>query len=212
VVRALQLRPGFAPAILLLAKIRSQRAVYQARYGLDPRLELIAAKEELDRIVDAPYARAARGNVRFHLAMWAARHGEDARPLFEAAEADLTPATDADSLMRRGRLRAVLKRFAEAEQDFEASLRLWAENPYCWTWRAAARLATDDRAAASRYLDRAIAADPLFAEAWQERGRLRLAEGDRARALSDLRHAIALDPSLETTLEADIRRAAALSR
>ena len=133
--------------------------------------------------------------------------GRNPLPDFGAAERDLTPATTADSLMRRGRVRAFLGRFDEAEADFAESLRLSAGNVWAWTWRGNARVAAGDAPAAEAHFTKAIAVNQEFAEAWEGRGHVRLGRRAFAGATKDYEEAIRLNPSLGPILGTKLQEA-----
>jgi tetratricopeptide (TPR) repeat protein len=203
--RALELRPGSKEALARRGRVRVQRAVYKIKNGVDPLADLAAAERDLIESGD----RTWLGNARFHRGSWTLKTGGDPRADFEAAERDLTPATAADSLMRRGRVRAFLGRFEEAEADFAESLRLSPGIVWAWTWRGNARVAAGDPTAAEAHFTRAIAVNPEFAEAWEGRGHVRLASKDFAAAAKDYEESIRLNPSLGPTLAPKLEEARA---
>lgn len=195
--RALAVEPESKDLSYRRGRVRTQRAVYKVRNGVDPLSDCAAAEADLLKAEGLPAARTWLGNVRFHRGVWRQKTGADAAPDFEAAEKDLTPADDADRLMRRGRARAYLKRFDEAEQDFAASERLGSTSVWGWTWRGNARMAAGDLAGAEACFTKAIGIDRDFSEAWEQRGHGRFAKGDYPGAAADFREAIRLNPSVE---------------
>ena len=199
--RALELQPGSKEALFRRGRVLVQRAVYKIKNGVDPIADLAAAEADLVRSGD----RTWLGNARFHRGSWRLRTGGDPRADFEAAEKDLTPAEGADSLMRRGRVRAYLGRFEEAESDFADSLRLNPLSVWAWTWRGNARIAAG-RPDETPFTE-AIRVNPDFAEAWEQRGHVRFGKKDFAGAAKDLEEAIRLNPSLEPTLGAKLLEA-----
>jgi tetratricopeptide (TPR) repeat protein len=177
------------------------------RNGVDPLGDCEAAEADLIPAAGLPIARTWLGNVRFHRGVWRQRSGGDGTADFEAAERDLTPAGDPDRLMRRGRVRAYLKRYEEAEQDFAESVRLGSTSVWGWTWRGNARLAAGDLAGAEASLSQAIAVDRDFSEAWEQRGHARFQKGDFKGAAADFREAIRLNPSVEPLLAPRLQEA-----
>lgn len=192
--RALELKPGATEALFRRGRVFVQRGVYKIKNGVDPLSDLAAGERDLIAAGD----RTWLGNARFHRGTWLQKTGGDPRADFEAAEKDLTPAAAPDVLMRRGRVRAYLGRFDEAEADFAESLRLAPGNVWCWTWRGNARMAAG-RPDEGPFTE-AIRVNPEFAEAWEQRGHVRFGKRDFEGAAKDFAEAIRLNPSLEPTL------------
>jgi tetratricopeptide (TPR) repeat protein len=205
--RALEIEPGSLDLRYRRGKVRTQRAVYKVRNGVDPLDDCAAAEADLGKAEGLPIARTWLGNVRFHRGVWRQKSGGDGTPDFEAAERDLTPAGDSDRLMRRGRVRAYLKRYEEAEQDFKESVRLGSTSVWGWTWRGNARMAAGDLAGAESYLSKAIEVDREFSEAWEQRGHARFQKGDFPGAAADFREAIRLNPSVEPLVASRLQEA-----
>jgi tetratricopeptide (TPR) repeat protein len=208
--QALAVEPDSKDLHYRRGKVRTQRAVYKVRYGVDPLGDCAAAEEDLLKAEGLPIARTWLGNVRFHRGAWLQKSGADGTADFLAAERDLTPADDADRLMRRGRVRAYLKRYDEAEADFAEAERLGSTSVWGWTWRGNARHAAGDQAGAEKYYGKALAVDPEFSEAWEARGNARYLRGDWKAAASDLQEAVRLNPSLEPLVGSRLQ--AALSK
>jgi len=207
--KALELEPGSEDLWYRRGKVRTQRAVYKVRNGVDPLTDCAAAEVDLQKAAGLPIARTWLGNVRFHRGVWRQKSGGDGTSDFEQSERDLTPADDADRLMRRGRSRAYLKRFDEAERDFAESVRLGSMSVWGWTWRGNARMAAGDLAGGEAYLSRAIELDRGFSEAWEQRGHARFEQGNFKGAAADYREAIRLNPSVEPQVAARLQEAAA---
>ncbi len=188
-------------------KVRTQRAVYKVRYGIDPLSDCAAAEEDLLKAEGLPIARTWLGNARYHRGAWREKSGADGTADFVAADRDLTPADDADRLMRRGRVRAALKRYADAEADFAEAERLGSASVWGWTWRGNARLAAGDQAGAEKHYGKAIELDPEFSEAWEARGNARYLRGDRKGAAGDFQEALRLNPSLEPLVSSRLQDA-----
>ncbi|HXX94391.1 MAG TPA: tetratricopeptide repeat protein [Planctomycetota bacterium] len=201
--RVLELGPGGKEALALRGRARVQRAVYKIRNGVDPLSDLALAEKDLEAAGD----RTWLGNARFHRGSWILRTGGDPRPDFEAADADLSGEATADTLMRRGRVRAYLKRYDEAEADFARSVEGAPGNVWAWTWRANARRAAGDPASAETFYTRAIEARGDFPEAWEGRGHARFERRDYAGAAKDFEEAIRLNPSLGPTLASRLEEA-----
>jgi len=178
------------------ARVLTQRAVYKSKYGLDPLPDIDAAEKILADSVSEAELRPLRGNLRYHRGMWLNRLGGNGRPYLEMAEADLTPAADTDSYLRRGRVRTALGKLAEADNDFAIALDKRPRDGWGWVRRAEGRLAAGDLQTAERYLDEAIKFDNLRADAHEVRGHVRFARGDFANALSDYAEAVARNPAL----------------
>ena len=142
--RALALRPDSQDLHYRRGKVRTQRAVYKAKNGVDPLGDCDAAETDLLKAEGLPIARTWLGNVRYHRGAWRQKAGGDGTADLEAARRDLTPADDPDRLMRRGRVLAALKRYDEAEKDFEESARQGSSSVWGWTWRGNARMAAGD--------------------------------------------------------------------
>jgi len=195
--RALEVEPESRDLRYRRGKVRTQRAVYKVRYGIDPLSDCAGAEEDLLLAEGVPIARNWLGNVRYHRGVWREKAGLDATADFQAAERDLTRADDVDALLRRGRVRAALKRYEEAEADFAEAERRGATSVWGWTWRGNARLAAGDQAGAEKDYGRAIEIDPEFSEAWEARGNARYLRGDWKAAAGDFQEAVRLNPSLE---------------
>jgi tetratricopeptide (TPR) repeat protein len=195
--RALAIEPDSKQLHYRRGYVRTQRAVYKVKYGVDPLSDCAGAEEDLLKAEGLPIARTWLGNMRFHRGVWRQKSGGDGTADFEAADRDLTPADDADRLMRRGRVRAYLKRFDEAEKDFAEAERRGSASVWGWTWRGNARMAAGDPSGAEKDYSRAIEIDGEFSEAWEQRGHERFERGDYRGAAADFREAVRLNPSLE---------------
>jgi len=205
--RALAVEPESKELRYLRGKVRTQRAVYKVKNGVDPLSDCAAAEEDLLKAQGLPIARNWLGNVRFHRGVWRQKSGGDGTADFEAADRDLTPAVDGDALMRRGRVRAYLKRFDDAEGDFAESERLGSTSVWGWTWRGNARMAAGDLTGAEKYFSKAIEVDREFSEAREQRGHARFERGDFAGAAADYREAIRLNPSVEPLVGSRLQEA-----
>jgi tetratricopeptide (TPR) repeat protein len=205
--RAIEIEPESKDLHYRRGKVRTQRAVYKGRNGIDPLSDCAAAEADLLKAAGLPIARTWLGNVRYHRGAWKQKTGGDGTADLEAAERDLTPADDPDRLMRRGRVRAALKRYDEAEADFAECSRLGSTSVWGWTWRGNARMAAGDAQGAVAHQTAAIGVDPGFSEAWEERGNARFALRDYPGAAADFREAIRLDPSREPVLAPRLQEA-----
>ena len=205
--RALEIEPRSKPLYFLRGKVRTQRAVYKVRNGVDPLSDCAGAEEDLLKAEGVPLARNWLGNVRFHRGVWLQNSGGDGTADFEASDRILTPANDADLLMRRGRTRAYLKRYDEAEKDFAEAERQGSMSVWGWTWRGNARMAAGDLEGAERFLSKAIEVNKEFSEAWEQRGQERFQRKDYAGAAADFREAIRLNPSVEPLLAPRLQEA-----
>jgi tetratricopeptide (TPR) repeat protein len=205
--RALAVEPEMKELYLLRGKVRTQRAVYKVKNGVDPLSDCAAAEADLLKAQGLTLARNWLGNVRFHRGVWRQKIGGDGTADFEAADRDLTPADDADALMRRGRVRAYLKRFDDAERDFAESDRLGSTSKWGWTWRGNARMGAGDLPGAEKYFTKAIGIDPEFSEAWEQRGHARFERGDYPGAAADYREAMRLNPSAEPLVASRLQEA-----
>jgi tetratricopeptide (TPR) repeat protein len=205
--RALAVEPESKPLFYLRGKVRTQRAVYKVRNGVDPLSDCAGAEEDLLKAQGLPIARNWLGNVRFHRGVWRQNSGGDGTADFEAADRVLTPADDPDLLMRRGRTRAYLKRYADAEADFAEAERQGSMSVWGWTWRGNARMAAGDLEGAERFLSKAIEVNKEFSEAWEQRGHERFQRGDYQGAAADFREAIRLNPSVEPLVSARLQEA-----
>jgi len=202
---AISADPRSREAYVQRARVLTQRAVYQASYGVDPLADLAAAEADLESVLSEAELRPLRGNLRYHRGIWLEQQRQDGTPFLEAAEADLTPAVDAETFMRRGRVRAALGKYDLADKDFAKALDLAPKNGWAWTRRGEARMATGDLAAAETYLDRAVAVDPLRADTFESRGHVRFARGNLRGAEEDYRRAIERNPALGPVLSARLR-------
>ena len=113
------------------------------------------------------------------------------------------PRTTAIALYNEGVAHLVARRFAQAQQRFEAALRLderlaEAHNNLAFTLRMQGR---HNFAASLAHYNRALALKPDLAQAYMYRGALFLQQGDRARAQQDLERLRTLDTKLASDLE-----------
>ena len=120
--KALEIEADSREALLQRSRVFTQRAVYKARHGIDPLSDCDAAEASLTRALSEAELRPLRGNIRYHRGVWLNRNGKNGRPDLLAAEADLTPAADWESYLKRGRVRAALGKLDEAEQDYAIAL------------------------------------------------------------------------------------------
>jgi len=205
--RALEIEPDSKDLRFRRGKVRTQRAVYKVRYGIDPLSDCAAAEADLLQAAGLPIARNWLGNVRYHRGAWREKSGGDGTEDFLAADRDFTPADDIDLLLRRGRVRAALKRPADAEADFEEAERRGATSVWGWTWRGNARLSAGDLSGAETYYGKAIEGDPEFSEAWEGRGNARYLRGDWKAAAADFQEAVRLNPSAEPLVSSRLQDA-----
>jgi tetratricopeptide (TPR) repeat protein len=203
--RILELRPGWPEALARRGRVRVQRAVYKIRNGVDPLADLEAAEGDLKAGGD----RTWLGNARYHRGTWTLRLGGDPREDFEAADRDFTPADSSDVLMRRGRVRAALGRFSEADLDFRSSAEQNPKNVWVWTWWGNAKRDAKDPSGAEACYTKALEANPDFAEALANRGHVRRELEKNAEAVEDYERAIAINPSFEPVLRASLEKARA---
>jgi tetratricopeptide (TPR) repeat protein len=211
--RALDIDPQGPDLFLQRSRVYTQRAVYKARYGIDPLADLDAAEKALGAALSEAEMRPLRGNLRYHRGMWLNRMGQDGRPFLVAAEADLTPAGDTEAYLRRGRVRAALGKLDAAENDYAIALDKRPRDGWGWVRRAEARVAAGDLAGAERYLDEAIRVDRQRSDAYEVRGHVRFARGQFGNALADYEEAIARNPALVPMLAERMNQArAALKR
>jgi tetratricopeptide (TPR) repeat protein len=182
------------------SRVLTQRAVYKSRYGIDPLPDLEAAEADLEPTMTAVERRPLLGNLRFLRALWLQRQGGNGRHLLEEAEAYLTPAADLEIFLRRGRVRAALGKFDEADRDFAIALDMDPKSGWGWTRRGEARLMAGDLEGARRYLDQSARVDLQRADTYEIRGHVHFARGDFAAALSDYQQAITRNAALAPVL------------
>ena len=113
------------------------------------------------------------------------------------------PRAKAIALYNEGVGHLVARRFADAQQRFEAALRLderlaEAHNNLAFALRMQGRQNFDSSLA---HYNRALALKPDLAQAYMYRGALFLQQGDRARAQQDLERLRTLDTKLAADLE-----------
>ena len=113
------------------------------------------------------------------------------------------PRATAITLYNEGVVHLVARRFADAQQRFEAALRLdeglaEAHNNLAFALRMQGRHNFESSLA---HYDRALALKPELAQAYMYRGALFLQQGDRARAQQDLERLRRLDPKRAGDLE-----------
>jgi tetratricopeptide (TPR) repeat protein/predicted Ser/Thr protein kinase len=208
--RATAVDPQSSESWLQLSRVKTQRGVYKGKYGLDPLEEFAAAEADLIQahLPQLEYQRW-RGNLRFHRGVHLARTGNqaDARKDFEQAEKDLSPAADPDAHMRRGWVRAALRKFDLADQDFAIALAAKPRHSWALTRRGEARLQAGDLDAAHRYLSESIRIDPTRADSWEQRGHVQFGRGALADAVSDYKQAITLNPAIAPLLADRLREA-----
>jgi tetratricopeptide (TPR) repeat protein len=185
----------------------TQRAVYKARHGIDPLSDCDAAEEALTRALSEAELRPLRGNIRYHRGVWLNRIGKNGRPDLLAAEADLTPAADWETYLKRGRVRAALGKLDEAEQDYAIALDEQPRDAWGWTRRAEARLMAGDLENSERFVDEAIKVDTDRADSFEVRGHIRFAKGNLSGALRDYHEAISRNPALAPQLAARMEQA-----
>ena len=114
-----------------------------------------------------------------------------------------SPRAKAVELYNQGVVHLVARRFAQAQQRFEAALRLddtlaEAHNNLAFALRMQGR---HNFAASLAHYDRALALKPDLAQAYMYRGALFLQQGDRAAAQRDLEKLRTLDGKLAGDLE-----------
>jgi tetratricopeptide (TPR) repeat protein/predicted Ser/Thr protein kinase len=207
--RAIEVDPRSTAAHYQRARIRTQRAVYKGKYGIDPLSDCDAAEDDLSRAGDDPRVRAWHGNLQYHRSLWLKKTGKDPTGYLETAELDLTPARDAETLARRGRVRAALGKFDGAERDFIRALALQPTSAWTWSRRGEARREAGDLAAARAHLDKAISLDEVRADPLEQRGHVHFAAKNWPAALADYRRAVELNPALGPLLAEKMREAAA---
>ncbi len=113
------------------------------------------------------------------------------------------PRATAIALYNEGVTHLVARRFAEAQQRFEAALRLderlaEAHNNLAFALRMQGR---HNFTASLAHYNRALALKPDLAQAYMYRGALFLQQGDRTRALQDLERLRTLNAKLAGDLE-----------
>ena len=209
---AIEIAPRSVESHLQRGRIRSQRAIHKIRYGLDPTSDCDGAEQDLRRAMPHPLARAWLGNLHYHRATWMARNGSDVRDYLKRAERELTPAEDADTLMRRGRIRAAMRDFAGAEEDYLAALAVQPTNSWTWARRGEARREAGDLENAEKYITHAIELDRFRADPFEQRGHVYFLRGDHRAALADYEQAVKLNPSLSPLLADRMRTSRAATR
>lgn len=120
-------------------------------------------------------------------------------PAAETVEPAQTP-----EQRRQSRIDDLLKRLAAAQDETEATTlaamldRLWlqsgSDTADLLMARAVAAVGADDRKLAEQLLDKIIALEPGWAEAWNKRATVRYLDDDDAGAMEDISHALALEP------------------
>jgi tetratricopeptide (TPR) repeat protein len=113
------------------------------------------------------------------------------------------PRAQAVELYNQGVVHLVARRFAQAQQRFEAALRLddtlaEGHNNLAFALRMQGR---HNFAASLAHYNRALALKPDLAQAYMYRGALFLQQGDRAAAQRDLERLRTLDTKLAADLE-----------
>jgi serine/threonine protein kinase len=205
--KALEIEADNREALLQRSRVFTQRAVYKARHGIDPLSDCDAAEEALTRALSEAELRPLRGNIRYHRGVWLNRIGKNGRPDLLAAEADLTPAADWETYLKRGRVRAALGKLDEAEQDYAIALDEQPRDAWGWTRRAEARLMAGDLENSERFVDEAIKVDTDRADSFEVRGHIRFAKGNLSGALRDYHEAISRNPALAPQLAARMEQA-----
>lgn len=114
-----------------------------------------------------------------------------------------SPRTKAVELYNQGVTHLVARRFAEAQQRFEAALQIdetlaEAHNNLAFALRMQGR---QNFAVSLAHYNRALAIKPNLAQAYMYRGALLLQQGDRAGAQRDLERLRTLDTKLAGDLE-----------
>lgn len=142
---------------------------------------------------------------RFLLLLAFAASATHAHPELEDALARINAALAAEPgcaelFLERGELYARHQDWPAAEANYLRAAELAPDLPGLDRARGALALATGERHAARRCLDRAIARDPRDAEALILRSRARAAAGERVAALADLEAALPLIAEARTEL------------
>lgn len=184
-----------------------QRCVYKRTIKIDPETDCRLAIADLMKAVeDIPEAYNWLGNARFHLGAWQRESGRDGNATLAEAEADLSRVRTAETLGRRGRVRAFLGHFEAAEQDFRDSVALGPDDPWILTWWGAALHQAGRDAQAVVVLTRALKVDNEHAEALAERGEAYASLGHHEAAVADFESAIRHNPSWQAILSERLER------
>jgi tetratricopeptide (TPR) repeat protein len=177
--RALELQPGFLPALTGRSQLLNDRKDYTAALA-DAERGLNGAPDNVPLLGEM--ARALLGLNR----------DREAIPVLDRAIA-LAP-TRTMLHFRRGLVRAESGDIDGAIADFTHVIANNPSAPGAYVQRGRLLLnIRKDAAAAASDLDRAIAVGPAFAMGWSQRALLKMSRGDAAGAEADARKALSLD-------------------
>ena len=221
--KALQLVPGFPPAVELVKKIgdvgrkggkpstdiSAEAAKRYYQRCVFPVTDVGPGKEEMTEVIDACTALInSKGGSDENRALVHLQRGSMYRRLgkFELALVDFSELLrhDPNSALAwtgRGNAYRGLKLFDSAIADHTEALRLKPDDATCYNNRGNVwqDLKNNERAIAD--YDAAIKIDPTYATAYYNRGNSRLELGDKDGAVADYRQAAKLNPSLKQATE-----------
>jgi tetratricopeptide (TPR) repeat protein len=213
--RAMQLAPGFLPALDLLEKIgtggkpaaepSAEAAKRHYQTCVFPVTDVGPPKDAMARVIDACTALInSKGGNDENRALVHLQRGSMYRRLgkFELALVDFDESiryepNSALAFTGRGNAYRGLKLFDQALSDHSEALRLKPDDATICNNRGNVWQDLRDNERAIADYDAAIKLDPTYATAYYNRGKSRLASGDKDGAVADYRQAAKLNPSLK---------------
>jgi len=218
--RALELAPGFPPALDVQKKIGSkgkaaaepspQAAQENFRRCAFPVTDVGPPPEEMKRVIAACTVLInSSGGSADNRALVHLQRGSMYRRLgqFELALVDFSESLrydpkSADAYTGRGNAYRGLKLVDQAIADHSEAIRLKPDDATSYNNRGNAWSDVKNTEKAMADYDTAIKLNPTYASAYYNRGNLRLATGDKDGAIADYQQAVKLNPYLKAAGEA----------